>query len=383
MPWKETGPVHERMQFIEAYLTGFYTITELAARYGISRRIAHKWLSRHDRNGAAGLQDRSRAPINIPHRTTDDIVAEVVSFRRRFPHMGPRKIAVRLAELHPEIEWPAPSTIGDILQRADLVSPRRRRNPPAHPLRARAVATAPNDLMTVDYKGEFLLGNHQYCYPLTIVDHVSRFLLACIAFASTQYEHTRPAFERVFREFGLPLAILSDNGSPFGSPGLARLSRLSLWWIRLGISVERIVPGHPEQNGAHERMHRTLKAETTRPPESTFERQQQRFDQFRQHFNNERPHEALGQKRPASLYVPSPRPYPQRLPPLEYPGHLLTRKVDHSGLIRWKNDARLFLSHTLHGETVGLEEIDDGVWSLYYGTVLLARFDEREKRFYG
>src|SRR5436190_894456 len=169
------------MRFIEAYLTGFYTITELAARYGISRRIAHKWLTRHDANGAAGLQDRSRAPINIPHRTTDDIAAKVVAFRRRFRHMGPRKIAVRLAELHPDIEWPAPSTIGDILQRADLVSARRRRNPPTHPLRARAVATAPNDLMTVDYKGEFLLGNHQYCYPLTVVDHVSRFLLACIA----------------------------------------------------------------------------------------------------------------------------------------------------------------------------------------------------------
>ena len=383
MPWKETGPVHERMRFIEAYLSGFYTITELAARYGISRRIAHKWLSRHDANGAAGLQDRSRAPINIPHRTTDDIAAEVVAFRRRFPHMGPRKIAVRLAELHPDIEWPAPSTIGDILQRADLVTVRRRRNPPAHPLRARTVATAPNDLMTVDYKGEFLLGNHQYCYPLTVVDHVSRFILACMAFASTQYEHTRRAFEGGFREFGLPLAILSDNGSPFGSPGLARLSRLSLWWIRLGISIQRIVPGHPEQNGAHERMHRTLKEETARPPESTFKRQQQRFDRFRQDFNNERPHEALGQKRPATLYVPSPRPYPEKLPPLEYAGHLLTRKVDHSGMIRWNNDARLFLSHTLHGETVGLEEIDDGVWSLYYGTVLLARFDEREKRFYG
>src|SRR6266581_1709931 len=258
MPWKETGPVLERMRFIEDYLSGFYTITELAARYGVSRRVLHKWLSRHDANGAAGLHDRSRAPLNIPHRTPDDIAAEIIAFRRRFSHMGPRKIAVRLAEIHPLVEWPAPSTIGDILHRANLVDGRPRRNPPPiHPLRSRAVPTTPNDLMTVDYKGEFLLGNHSYCYPLTIVDHVSRFLLACIAFTSTQYEHTQRAFERVFREFGLPLAILSDNGSPFGSPGLARLSRLSLWWIRLGIAVERIVPGHPEQNGAHERMHRT------------------------------------------------------------------------------------------------------------------------------
>src|SRR5262249_1175098 len=323
MPWKETGPMIERLRLIEDYLSGFYTLTELAARYGISRRIAHKWLSRHDVDGAKGLHDRSRAPINIPHRTDHQIAAQVIAFRQRFPHMGPRKIAVRLAELHPGIDWPAPSTIGDILRRADLVSERPRRNPPAHPLRARPVATAPNDLMTTDYKGESLLGNHCYCYPLTIVDHISRFIFACDAFASTRQAHTRKAFERVFGEYGLPLAILSDNGSPFGSPGLARLSVLSLWWIRLGISVVRIVPGHPEQNGAHERMHRTLKAETTRPPASTFEAQQKLFDRFRHQFNNERPHEALGQKRPATVYVPSPRPYPETLPPIEYPGHLL------------------------------------------------------------
>src|SRR6185369_10115816 len=196
MPWKETGPVSERMQFIEDYLSGFYTITELAARYGVSRRIAHKWLSRHDVDGAQGLQDRSRAPINIPHRTNDKIAAEIVAFRRRFPHMGPRKIAARLAELHPDIEWPAPSTIGDILCRANLVAERPRRNRPAHPLRARRTPTETNDLMTVDYKGEFFLGNHRYCYPLTIVDHVSRFILACDAFPSTQQAHTRKAFER-------------------------------------------------------------------------------------------------------------------------------------------------------------------------------------------
>jgi len=311
-----------------------------------------------------------------------DVAERIIAFRRRFPLMGPRKIVARLSELHPEINWPAASTAGDILRRAGLVTARRRRNPPAHPLRTRAAPLEPNDLMTVDYKGEFLLGNHRYCYPLTVVDYISRFIFACAAFASTQYAHTRRAFEVVFREYGLPLAILSDNGSPFGSPGLARLSRLSLWWIRLGVRVERIVPGHPEQNGAHERMHRTLKAETTRPPESTLDRQQERFDRFRDHFNNERPHEALGQKRPATIYRPSPRPYPETLPPIEYAGHLEVRKVDHTGMIRWNND-RLFLSHTLEGEIVGLAEIDDGIWSLYYGPVLLARFDEREQRFYG
>src|ERR1043166_5751314 len=382
MPWKETGPVLERMRFIEDYLSGCYTLTELASRYEVSRQTLHKWLARHDADGAKGLLDRSRRPLHSPQIVDQDVAERIIAFRRRFPLMGPRKIVARLSELLPEINWPAASTAGDILRRAGLVTARRRRNPPAHPLRTRAAPLEPNDLMTVDYKGEFLLGNHRYCYPLTVVDYISRFIFACAAFASTQYAHTRRAFEVVFREYGLPLAILSDNGSPFGSPGLARLSRLSLWGIRLGVRVERIVPGHPEQNGAHERMHRTLKAETTRPPESTLDRQQERFDRFRDHFNNERPHEALGQKRPATIYRPSPRPYPETLPPIEYAGHLEVRKVDHTGMIRWNND-RLFLSHTLEGEIVGLEEIDDGIWSLYYGPVLLARFDEREQRFYG
>src|SRR5436190_10738709 len=274
MPWKETGPVLERTRFIELYLSGFYTITELAARLGVSRRTLHKFLSRDDVEGAKGLLDRSRAPLHSPHQTDEQIAAQIIAFRRRFPHMGPRKIIARLTELDPQIEWPAPSTAGDILCRANLVTPGRRRHPPSHPLRTRAVPTHPHDLMTIDYKGEFRLGNGHYCYPLTVVDFVSRYILACDAFPSTQYAHTRQAFERVFREHGLPRAILSDNGSPFGSPGLARLSRLSLWWIRLGVSIERIVPGHPEQNGAHERMHKTLKEETTRPPEQTMERQQ-------------------------------------------------------------------------------------------------------------
>jgi len=381
MPWEVTGPVQERERFIETYLTGLYTVSELAARFGVSRQKLHKWLARHNADGMKGLVDRSRAPHHIPHRTSSDVEEKIVAFRRRFPHMGPRKIIARLAELHPDTDWPSPSTAGDILCRAHLVQPRERRSPPAHPLRVRSQPTEPNDLMTVDYKGQFLMGNHRYCYPLTVVDHVSRYLLACDAFPSNEGPHTRGAFERIFREHGLPRAILSDNGSPFGSPGLARLSRLSLWWIRLGIVIERIVPGHPEQNGAHERMHRTLKAETTRPPEADFEPQQKRFDEFRHVYNNERPHETLGQKRPATIYRPSPRPYPESLPPIEYPGHLETRKVEHNGMMRWKND-RIFTSKTLRGEYVGLEEIDDGIWSLYYGPVLLARFDERDMKFY-
>jgi len=382
MPWEVTGPVKERTRFIELYLTGLYTITELAERFGVSRQKLYKWLARHNVDGMKGLADRSRAPLHIPHRTTDDVAERMIEFRRRFPFMGPRKIITRLTELDPKIDWPAPSTAGDILRHANLVQQRERGSPPAHPLRVRSEPTEPNDLMTVDYKGHFFLGNHCYCYPLTVVDHVSRYLLACDAYPSNEGAHTRRAFERIFRKYGLPRAILSDNGSPFGSPGLARLSRLSLWWIRLGIRIERIVPGHPEQNGAHERMHRTLKAETTRPPEQTMDRQQKRFDEFRHVYNAERPHEALGQKRPTTIYRPSPRPYPESLPPIEYAGHLETRKIDCRGMMRWKHE-RIFTSKTLTGEWVGLEEIDDGIWSLYYGPVLLARLDERQMRLYG
>lgn len=381
MPWEVTGPVKERERFIETYLTGLYTVTELAERFGVSRQKLHKWLARHNVDGLKGLVDRSRAPLRIPHRTSSHIADEIIDFRRRFPHMGPRKIVARLAEMHPTIDWPAASTAGDILRRANLIVKEERRSRPAHQLRVRSEPTEPNDLMTVDYKGHFRLGNHAYCYPLTVVDYASRYLLACDAFPSNEGPHTRRAFERIFREHGLPRAILSDNGSPFGSPGLARLSTLSLWWIRLGIKVERIVPGHPEQNGAHERMHRTLKAETARPPAQTFLRQQKRFDKFRDVYNNERPHEALGQKRPATMYRPSSRPYPETLPPIEYPGHFETRKIDQGGMLRWKAN-RAFTSKTLSGEWVGLQETDDGIWSLYYGSLLLARLDEREMRFY-
>ncbi len=245
-----------------------------------------------------------------------------------------------------------------------------------------AKPTAPNDVMTIDYKGQFRLGNHEYCYPLTIVDGFTRYILACEALTSTRYEGTRKAMEHVFRKFGLPRCILSDNGAPFASPGLGHLSRLSMWWIRLGIGIQRIVPGNPQQNGAHERMHKTLKAQTTRPPAFDSKRQQRKFDKFVREFNEERPHEALEQRRPATLYAPSSRPYPERLPRLEYNGQMETRIVTDAGMIKWKKHL-IFASHTLARQRIAFEEIDDGIWSVYYGEVLLARFDERDHIFYG
>lgn len=381
MPWKETGPMLERTRFIDDYLTGCFTISELASRYAVSRKTLYKWLSRHDALGLLGLIDRSRAPIESPHRTAAAIASEIVAFKRRFPFMGPKKIVSRLRELNPTVEWPAPSTAHEILRRHGLVHHRVRRRVPVHPVRVPVKPERPNDLMTIDFKGHFRLRDRSYCYPLTIVDGFSRYILACDALTSNEDEPTRRVFERVFRTYGLPRRILSDNGSPFASPGLARLSRLSIWWLRLGIGIERIVPGRPEQNGAHERMHRTLKEQTTRPPAADQRSQQRVFDRFRREYNEERPHESLDQRRPATIYTASVRPYPERLPPIEYPGHYETRKVSHNGMMRWK-DERIFVSKTLAGEVIALEEVDDGIWSVYYGEVLLARFDERENVFH-
>jgi putative transposase len=370
----------ERARFIVDYLSGCFTISELALRYGVSRKTLYKWLGRHDRDGMVGLADRSRAP-HWPHRTPSEIAAEIVAFKKRFPFMGPKKILARLVEREPRSDWPAPSTASEILRRAGLVQRRRRRHPPIHPLRVPIKAKAPNDLMTIDFKGHFRLRDRRYCYPLTIVDGFSRYILACDALGSNEYLPTRQVMERVFRTYGLPRRILSDNGSPFASPGLARLSKLSLWWIRLGIGIERIVPGRPDQNGAHERMHRDLKEQTTRPPGSDARAQQRMFDRFVREYNEERPHEAHQQRRPSTLYTPSSRPYPEQLPQIEYPGHYEKRRVAHNGQIRW-NDDRIFISKTLGGEVIGFEEIDDAIWSVYYGEVLLARFNERQKVFY-
>jgi transposase InsO family protein len=371
MPWKETGPVFERARFIGDYLSGCFTISELADRYGVSRKTLYKWLARHDVSGLSGLVDRPRIARHLPHRTPDVLADEIIAFKRRFPFMGPKKIVARLRELRPEVGWPAVSTVNDILRREGLVAKKLRRRPPVHPIRVPVRATAPNELMTIDFKGH-----------LTIVDGFSRYLLACDALMSNDYLDTRRVFERAFREYGLPRRILSDNGSPFASPGLARLSRLSMWWVRLGIGIERIVPGRPEQNGAHERMHRTLKEQTARPPARDQRRQQLVFDTFRHEYNHERPHEALDQIRPASIYESSSQPYPDHLPPITYPGHFETRRVSHNGMMRWRDD-RIFISKTLIGETIGFEEVDDGIWSVFYGNVLLARFDERERSFYG
>jgi transposase InsO family protein len=339
MPWEVTDPMREREKFVVDVCSGLYTVVELAERYGVSRKTLYKWLNRYEAEGLSGLEDRSRAPGSCPHQTPAELEAEIVAYRRRFPLMGPKKIITRLSDRSPHLAWPSPSTAGDILNRHELIErPYKRRGPPQHPRSNSVKADGPNDVMTLDFKGQFRLGNRMVCYPLTAMDLNSRFLMSCQALGSNQLEPTRLALERLFHTYGLPRAIRSDNGSPFGSPGLGRLSKLSLWFMRLGIEIQRITPGHPEQNGAHERMHKTLKRHTARPPRSSMRAQQQAFDEFRHFYNEERPHEALGQKRPTSLYCPSSRPLPDKLPKLEFPGHTEIRKVDHKGQVKFRID---------------------------------------------
>lgn len=376
MPWRETSPMEQRLDFVREFDTGLFTMTELAAQYGICRKTGYKWLERYDADGALGLQDRSRRPRASPHATDPELLAMLMRLRQRHPRWGAKKLLVVAARSAPQAAWPCPSTVAVHLKARGLIITRRRRRPPVAIPSTRGPITRANELWTADYKGEFLTGDHRYCYPLTLRDGLSRFVLRCDALTAHTLAVTRPRFERAFAEYGLPDRIRSDNGPPFGGPGLGRLSTLAVWWIRLGIVPERIDPGHPEQNGSHEQFHAVLKADTARPPAATAAAQQRRFTRFCAEYNYERPHEALGQAVPATRYQPSPRPLPRRLPPLEYPGHAEIRRVDQNGYVSWQG-APLFVSTALAREAVAFEEVDDGLWTLRFAAFALARYDER------
>lgn len=383
MPWDETTRMSQRLRFISDLESCQYTMTELCERYGISRKTGYKWAARFMAAGPGGLEDRPHVAKSFPHQIDAEKASQIVDLRRRFPHWGPRKLRAWLERHHSEVSWPAASTIGDLLKRQGLVESRRCRRRPQPPRPPQVKATGPNVVWSSDFKGEFRLGNSRLCYPLTVTDGFSRYLLGCQSLESTSLEGSKQVFESLFREYGLPGAILTDNGSPFASSNaLGRLSRLSVWWLRLGIRPVLIQPGHPEQNGRHERMHRTLKAETTRPPAEDAAGQQERFEAFRRMYNEQRPHEALDQRAPAQVYEPSSRRYPPCLPASEYPGHFEVRSVGQKGEIWWRGEA-LFVSHSLQGERIGLEEVEEGQWSVYLGSVLIARFDEKERRMYG
>ena len=378
MPWLETAPVDERIQFIQDALSDRFTMSELCARYGISRRIGYKWLARYEEEGRRGLRDRSRAPHHCPHRIVADRAEMICELRREHPFGGARKLLRLLSTRHPKVsDWPAASTAADLLARRGLVHKRPRRRPQQHPGVVAPTTAAPNDLWTADFKEQFRTGNGVYCYPLTIADQHTRLLLTCHGLLSTETVTARPIFERTFREYGLPRAIRTDNGVPFATQAIHGLSYLNVWWMRLGIQHQRIHPGRPQQNGAHERMHRTLKRQATRPVARTCSAQQRVFDAFRSEYNEIRPHEFLEMATPASRYSMSPRPYPTRAPALEYPGHFRVKKVTTGGTFRLHHKL-LYIANALVDQPIGLEETDDGIWSIYFNTVLIATLDERE-----
>lgn len=380
MPWQELSPVDLRMQFVTDWQSGCWTMSELCADYRVSRKTGYKWIARYEANGPRGLHDVSRRPHHSPQATAPAIVEALVTLRRRHPRWGATKLLAVAARRNRHAAWPSRSTVCDVLKARGLVAPSRRRLRTVHaPPAPLAPITGVNEVWTTDFKGEFRTGDGAYCYPLTLRDGLSRFVLRCDALAGRTYEATRRRFERAFADYGLPERIRSDNGGPFASTGLGRLSRLSVWWIRLGIVPERIALGHPEQNGSHEQFHSVLKADTARPPAGHAAAQQRRFARFCVEYNHERPHEALQNDVPANRYQPSSRPLPTSLPTLEYPGHWDTRRVSVVGCVSWRGRA-LFLSEALAGEHVGFEEVDDGVWTIRFASVALGRFDDRHRR---
>jgi transposase InsO family protein len=377
MPWKEWSVMDERLRFVARLLEG-EPMTLVCREFGISRKTGYKLFERYKQDGPIALADRSRRPVRYANQLPEQIESLIVRSKRDKPHWGARKIReLLLRRLAGEVRIPATSTIHAVLDRHGLVARmgRRRHKAQGTPL---STGAAPNDLWCADFKGEFKLGNGRYCYPLTVTDHASRFLLMCEAHEGTHENPVMAAFERLFGECGLPAAIRSDNGVPFASPnGLFNLSRLAVWWLRLGIAIERIKPGHPQQNGRHERMHLTLKREAARPAAGNQIQQQERFDLFREEFNAERPHEALGMKTPAAVYTPSTRPY-GGLPDLDYPLHDRDVLVTACGRI-CLHRKKINVSTVLAGQRLGIKEVDDAIWLVSFMTYDLGYIDLEQR----
>lgn len=376
MPWTQTDTMEQRTRFALDYKDGLFSIAELCDRYGVSRKTGYKWIRRYNGGGLDGLEEHSRRPHSCPHQTPEPVEQLIVACRKKHPFWGPEKLLQYLSRRHPALALPAKSTVGSIIARHGLVKHRKRRST-RHPGTVPLSTSAPNQIWSADFKGQFKMLDGVYNYPLTITDAHSRFILCCKGLRSTEQYPTEMQLIPLFHKYGLPDAIRTDNGNPFATRAKAGLSTLSVLWIKLGITHQRIMPGCPQQNGRHERMHKDLKAQTTRPPASNFKAQQKRFDAFTNEFNFERPHQALGGETPASIYRPSDRKVPSTLPEPEYPQHYETRKVALSGTFKWKNH-QPFFSQLLGDEWIGLEEVDDGIWSIYFYDVLLARIDERD-----
>lgn len=378
MAWKGVTVKEQRENFIRDFRLNYYSVTELAQRFSVSRKTAYKWIERWEEKGKAGLEEQSRRPHSCPWQTGNEIAEELVELRRRHPRWGPKKLLELARRKHPKWKLPAASTAARILSAAGQVTNHRRVRR-AHPGCPKTVATEPNEIWGIDYKGQFRTKDGRYCYPLTVSDLATRYLLGCDSHPTVSKELTKGYFELLFRTYGLPQRIRSDNGAPFASNALGRLSELSVWFIKLGIYPELIEPGKPQQNGIHERMHETLKAEATVPPAANLKAQQRRFDAFRLQFNEQRPHEAIGMKMPAELYKVSSRKLPKQIEPFDYPNHHFVRRVSRAGTIRMHAN-QFFLTTTLCEDYVGLEEVDDGVYEVYFCFYQIGRYDLRKNK---
>ena len=376
MPWSETTAMGERKKFIDDLLDRRYSMSELCIKYGISRKTGYKWIERFRLEGVQGLEDRSHAATVVHNRTNPEVEQALIAARHRHPTWGAAKLMYEVSRRHPQWTLPHESTVCDILKRNGLVRPRLQRRAVGHPGRPRQEILRPNDCWSADFKGQFRLGNGQYCYPLTVTDNYSRYLLEVRGLEGTLHDESKRVFTRLFKEHGLPARMRTDNGVPFAAASLGRLSRLSVWWIKLGVLPELIEPGKPQQNGRHERMHKTLKDETTKPPAHSMPGQQRKFDRFRGEFNGQRPHEALDMTPPAGWYHASSRSMPDKLLEPDYPDRFEVRLVSGNGGIRW-HSSWVNVTSVLTGEYIGLEEVDDGLWDVYFGPMRIGRFHER------
>jgi putative transposase len=384
MPWREAAVIDERVKFVREYdrrvLSGEISMSELCEEHGIARKTGYKMVRRRNESGWPGLADRSRAPHSGVHWTDADVIMRVLELRLKFPHWGAETIVAYLRLQEPDAEWPGVGAAHRWISQAGLLrsAPRHRRfSHPGPPEPAQPTAT--NEQWSTDFKGHFRTRDGRYCYPLTIADTYSRYLLSCQSLLSTSFEATWPVFERVFREYGLPQSILSDNGTPFSSRSVKRLSRLSVRWIRLGIRPRLTQPGNPQQNGRHERIHGHMKPLVCSEPSRNCREQQKQFDWFHDHHNNVRPNAGCDGRLPADLYSPSPRPYPKRLPTIEYPSGFEVRKVRSSGDVLWQGQW-FFLSEALVGEPIAFEPVDTGCWIAHYGPLELGYYSAREKK---
>lgn len=377
MSWRHTEPMKERLAFIVEFERGERTMSELCSVFNVSRKTGYKWIARKREEGVSGLADRSRAPHDHPNALDPEVARQLLELRARHPDWGPVTLLSWLESRAPDKKLPVPSTVAELLRRHNLIEARSRRRrsiPYGAPF---AQAHAPNELWSADFKGQFRVHDGHLCYPLTASDSASRFLLCCRSLGRPTFMQTQPWFERVFRCYGLPAAIRTDNGAPFASTALGGLTRLSLWWLKLGIIPERIRAGHPEQNGRHERIHGTLKRAC--PVRSTLSAQQRAFDEFRHVYNTERPHQALKGQTPHSRYCVSTRTYPRKLPELSYPEGFLVRRVAPAGTVGLLG-RHWYVAGVLRGEPVGLYPVDNEVWRVHVGALAIGILDARASR---